>query len=140
MPTIVYRNQKYGFRLDFPLWWRRRAFVVRRKCTGEDIVACIEFRLRYRRPIQGISSTTIFEVYIFRLSEKEWRRQYKDSPFFFLAARNGFVFAAIHPGEPPSEFLLPDGSDFNRNILEFQWLLRMINEDLPVILKSFRFI
>lgn len=140
MPTIVYRNQEFGFRLNFPSWWRRRAFVSRGKCVGEDIVACFEFKLRYRRPIQGISSTTIFDLFIFRLSEKEWRKEYEDSPFFFLAAKKGWVFAAIHPGEPPSEFLLPDESDFDRNILELQWLMRMINEDLPTVLKSFRFI
>ncbi len=137
---IIYRNPKYRFRLTFPLWWRRWTFIVQKDQPQKVQTGTVDFNLRYRKPIQGKKSTNIFSIVIFRMSLPEWEKQYRDSPFHFLGNRGGLIFSAIPPGEPPEEFLLPDGSEYNRNLLEFQLLTRMINNDLPRILKSFRFI
>ncbi|RXT06447.1 hypothetical protein [Ammoniphilus sp. CFH 90114] len=136
---VLYKNKTYGFLLQIPTWWKRHVFVVEEHCMKEAQL-CINFHLKYRRPIKGITHTNIFQIVVFRNSKKQWMKDYGDSPFIFLRARNGLVFAAIHPGEPPEEFLNPDGMDYNRKLLEFKRLSRMINKDLPVLLKSFRFI
>lgn len=137
---IIYRNQKYKFRLTIPEWWRKWTFVVQHDYPKKVQTGIIDFNLRYRKPIQGKSGTNIFSVVIFRMPLAEWKKKFRDSPFYYLGNRNGLIFSAIPPEEPPEEFLLPDGSDFDNSILELQVLKRMINKDLPGILKSFRLI
>ncbi len=135
---IWYHNPTYRFRLRFPSWWKKHVFVEETACGLNDALACIQFKLRYRRRINGILSTTIFDLVVFKMSKRKWDARYKDSPLQFIGSRKKIVYAVLTPGEPPDEFLLPDQTDYNRKLREFKYLSRMINRDLPEILKTFQ--
>lgn len=135
--SVLYRNKKYGFNLKFPSWWRKHVFVKEPACGLREAHGSIQFNLRYRKRINGETSTLIFEVIIFKMSQRSWDANYKDSPLQWIGSRKNVVYAALTPGEPPDEFLLPDQSDYNRNLREFKYLSRMINRDLPLVLKTF---
>ncbi|WP_134701880.1 hypothetical protein [Ammoniphilus sp. YIM 78166] len=135
---IWYHNSTYRFRLTIPKWWRKHVFVEETACGLKDARACIRFKLRYRKSINGVVSTPIFDLIVFNMSKRNWDARYKDSPLQFIASSKKVVYAALTPGEPPDEFLLPDQTDYNRRLREFKYLSRMINRDLPEILKSFQ--
>lgn len=137
---ITYVNHKYHFRLNLPKWWEKHIFLrhVNRK-KGTKTEEEIQFYLKYRKALQGKRSALIFSLVIFRMSAGEWRAAYADSPFQFIAHRQGRVYAILVPAEPPDEFLRPDLQDYDRTLLEFRWLTRMVNKELPDVMKSFCF-
>lgn len=134
---MTYINQRYGFRLSVPKWWKGRVFLTHDKTLKEAEYA-VQFHLRYRQKLQGKGSTIIFNLLVFRMSPAQWKTCYKDSPLEFIAYHDGRVLAYLTPSEPPEEFLLPDLSDYDRSLLEFRWLKRMINIELPCVVRSFR--
>ncbi|MBP1933711.1 hypothetical protein [Ammoniphilus resinae] len=135
-PVIIYKNKTYLFQLVIPRWWKPHVFVTQTKYGPETAV---HFNLKYRKKYHGKSSCVIFSVVIFKMSKRRWMEQFGGSPFQFLGEKRGRVFAAIAPEEAPEEFLKEDHSDYDRSIPEFRALIKMENEDLPKILKSFRF-
>lgn len=134
----TYSNYRYFFRIDLPKWWEQHVKVQHLKGIG-GAEAVIHFDLKYRKRIHGKSSTRIFSLLVFHESKTDWLNKYGDSPLQFIAVRDRRVIAYLQPSEPPEEFLKRDGTDYNRQLLEFRWLSRMINHDLPRVFKSFRF-
>jgi hypothetical protein len=135
---ITYYNKKYKFALSFPKWWKRYGFI-HTKNVIEEAEATISINMKYSRSYNGKKETNVFRIVIFRMSKSQWDEQYKVSPFSYIAHRNGRVFAYIPSNEPPREFLKEDKSDFDYSNPDFQRQMKMINEDLPKIIKSFRF-
>lgn len=136
---ILYRNQQYGFGLKIPSWWRNHTFLDESNRTDEHVEASINFILRYTKEIRGKKETLIFSIVIFNMTEEDWQEQYGDSVYRLLGYKNGRVYTYITPLEPPEEFLKKDLSDYDRNKLEFKWLVHMINKDVPRIVQSFYF-
>ena len=133
---MLYTNKTYRFQMVFPRWWKPHVFITQLKNGPE---AAVHFNLKYRKKYRGRSSCVIFSVFIFKMSKRRWLEQFDGSPFQFLGERWGRVFAAISPGEPPDEFLKEDQSEYDWRIQELRALVKMENEELPKILKSFRF-
>ncbi|WP_175532234.1 hypothetical protein [Paenibacillus sp. yr247] len=75
------------------------------------------------------------------MTRKQWREKgYDDSPVVFLAERNGRIYAYTLPGELPSDFLDKSGQDYDYKKFgkPIRLLKRMVNEDVPNIVKTFR--
>lgn len=131
------RSKAFHFRMDIPLWWKRYAFIESSYDSKRKIMN-YSFKLRYRKPIRGKKSTTIFDLYIFHMTKEKWLKQFQDSPYQFIAYREGKVYSYLTPLEPPEEFLRKDQSDYRRDLFEFKMLSHMINKDVPKIIKSFK--
>ncbi|WP_202081158.1 hypothetical protein [Caldalkalibacillus salinus] len=134
---ITYRNKKYGYTLMFPRWWKNHVFL--NVSAGEEAETVYEFNLKYRRCYRGHSWTNIFKLCVFNMNRQQWEHLYGDSPYTYLDERDGNVFAYLTPQEPPEEFLKKDKKEYNRQIPELRWLIKMVNDDVPRIVETFRF-
>jgi hypothetical protein len=136
--SIIYFNKEYKFSVSFPKWWERYCYIHTNNVI-EEAEATISINMKYARNYNGKKETNVFRIVVFRMSKSQWDENYKESPFSYIAHRNGRVFTYIPSNEPPREFLKKDKSDFDYSNPDFQRLLKMINEDLPKIIKSFKF-
>ncbi|MNN88735.1 hypothetical protein D3C81_2064600 [compost metagenome] len=72
---------------------------------------------------------------------KQWHDEgYDESPILLLAQQRGRIFAYTVPGELPDEFLnkSKDDYDYRKYGRPIRLLKRMVNDDVPKIVKSFR--
>ncbi|WP_239616522.1 hypothetical protein [Cohnella mopanensis] len=81
-------------------------------------------------------------VLVYRMTRKQWLKLYEDSPVIFLAERNGRIYAYTVPEELPSDFLDKTGNDYDYKKYgkPIRLLKRMVNDDIPKIVKTLRFI
>ncbi|WP_256757808.1 hypothetical protein [Cohnella sp. WQ 127256] len=78
---------------------------------------------------------------VFRMTRKQWLKQYEDSPIIFIAERKGRIFAYVTPEELPSEFLNKSKQDYDYKKYgkPIRLLKRMVNINIPAIVKKFHF-
>lgn len=129
-------DRKFGFSLCLPGWWK--PYVVLRSSTGDDDAEyALHFLFRYRGSLYG----DVLTVLVYRMSLKRWKRYYDDSPLILMGHRDGRVFAAILPEELPHEFVDPDTGEYDekRFGVPIRLMRRMVNEDAPGVIRSFRF-
>jgi hypothetical protein len=135
---IRYLNKKYNYTLQLPTWWSSHVYVNCLHRT-KDAESSTNFYLKYSKKIKGKCSTIIFSILVFRMPYSKWKNKYKDSPLQFLASKEGKVFAFITPSQPPEELLNKDRMAYNHKLVEFKALVRMVNDDVPIIIKSLKF-
>ena len=138
MIPLRYIDQKYGFILRIPDWWRPYV-IVRKWGKSGDSAYSVQFLFKYK----GIVYTDIFTLSVYRMSPQQWRREgYDDSPLVLVASRNGRLFAYSTPGEPPAIFFDESSKDgFNPKYRRpLNLLKRMINMDVPKIAKTIQFV
>jgi hypothetical protein len=135
--TITYRNDRYGFTLRLPGWWRSYC-VVGKTRTDRDTEYELHFTFKYKGKVYG----DIFTILVYRMSRKEWvDHGYEESPLVFLAEYAGCIFAYITPGELPYEFINKKTGDYDykRFGTPIRLLKRMVNQDVPRIVPTLRF-
>ncbi len=101
-----------------------------------------EYAVHFLFKYQGKTYGEALSLLVFRMTRKQWvELGYEDSPFFFLAERNGRIFAYTVPGELPSEFLNEtlDDYDYVKYGRPIGLLVRMVEKDVPNIVKTLRF-
>ncbi|MFC5529709.1 hypothetical protein [Cohnella yongneupensis] len=130
---IKYTDTKNGFSLQLPGWWRRYIVVKRTSRLGD-----LQFLFKYK----GKVYIDVLTVSVYRMTRKQWRAQYKDSPIIFLAERDGRIFAYSLPEEMPDEFLNKAGDDYDYKKYgrPIRMLRRMVNKDVPKIVKTLKLI
>lgn len=134
---IIYRDNKYGFTLRFPGWWRAYT-VISRKKADRDTEYEVHFKFKYKGKVYG----DIFALLVYRMTRKEWLEAgYGDSPLVYIAEYNGRVFAYLTPGELPYEFIDPQTGDYDykKYGAAIAILKRMVNRDVPRIVETLRF-
>ncbi|SDN67111.1 hypothetical protein SAMN04487897_10427 [Paenibacillus sp. yr247] len=133
---ILYQDPKYGFNLKLPHWWKSY-IIVKRENRLIDAEYGVSFLFKYK----GKVYEEVLTLLVFRMTRKQWREKgYDDSPVVFLAERNGRIYAYTLPGELPSDFLDKSGQDYDYKKFgkPIRLLKRMVNEDVPNIVKTFR--
>ncbi|MEK8128101.1 hypothetical protein WMW72_09320 [Paenibacillus filicis] len=135
-PYFIYKNDKYGFTLRFPSWWRRYCVVSKQKRDPDS-----EYEVHFRFKYKGKVYDDIFAILVYRMTKAEWKRLYDDSPLTFLGYRDGRVFAALTPEELPYAFVDPKTGeyDYKKYGTAIGLLKRMVNKDVPNVLRSFAF-
>ncbi|MGG2197027.1 MULTISPECIES: hypothetical protein [Paenibacillus] len=134
---LLYRNDKYGFTLRFPSWWRNYCVVSKKKLDPDS-----EYELHFRFKYKGNVYDDIFTILVFRMTQEDWLRLgYGDSPLSLIAARDGRVFAYLTPEELPHEFINRKTGDYDyrKYGTPIGLLKRMVNRDVPRIVQTLRF-
>ncbi|MBP1153827.1 MULTISPECIES: hypothetical protein [unclassified Paenibacillus] len=134
---FVYRNDRYGFTLRFPSWWRNYCVVGARKQDRDT-----EYELHFRFKYKGKLYEDIFTIMVYRMTREEWVKQgYIESPLAFIAEVEGRVFAYLTPGELPYTFYDSKAGDYDykKYRAAIELLKRMVNQDVPRIVQSLRF-
>ncbi|AEI45873.1 hypothetical protein [Paenibacillus mucilaginosus] len=134
---LVYRSSRYGFTLRLPAWWRSFCVVSRSKRDRET-----EYEAHFQFKYKGKIYDDIFTLLVYRMTRRQWKaRGYDESPLIFVAEHDGRIFAALTPGELPHAFYDPKTDDYNYKKYgsAISLLKRMVNSDVPRILKSVRF-
>ncbi|CAG7651085.1 hypothetical protein PAESOLCIP111_06243 [Paenibacillus solanacearum] len=131
---IVYRNERYGFTLRFPGWWRNYCVVSRAKLDRET-----EYEVHFRFKYRGQVYEDILALLIYRMTRKEWiDRGYEESPLGYLAEFDGRIIAYSAPEELPYAFVDSKTGDYNYKkygaVIEL--LKRMVNQDVPRIVQT----
>lgn len=134
---VLYADLRYGFSLRIPGWWERY-LVIRRNAKFEDAAYAVSFRFKYR----GKVYIDVMNVLVYRLDPKRWHEAYDDSPIVYMGHRDGLVFAYSVPSEPPEEFLNESKDDYDevKYGTPLRLLRRMVNEDVPRIAKTLKFL
>ncbi len=135
--TVLYRNSKYGFSIRLPRRWKCYT-VVRRSSRLDDAEYAVYFLFKYKRKIYESALTLL----VYRMTLKKWIEEgYDESPIIRLAVRNGRIYAYAVPGELPEEFLNAKGDDYDYKKYgrPIRILSRMVNDDVPRIVKTFKF-
>lgn len=135
--NFQYRNPKYGFSLRFPCWWKNY-ILIRKRTRLTDAEYGVFFLFKYK----GKVYEDVLSIQVFRMTRKQWRKEgYEESPFILLAERNGRIFAYLTPEELPGEFL--DNTkmdyDYKKYGKQIRLLKRMVNVDVPKIVKTLKF-
>jgi hypothetical protein len=134
---LLYRDEKYGFTLTFPRWWKNYA-VIKKGKTDQDTEYEVHFRFKYKGKVYG----DIFTLLLFRMTRKEWVDQgYEDSPLGYLGEFGGRVLAYVAPEELPHVFIDPKTGDYNYKKYgnAIRLLKKMINQDLPRVVSTLRY-
>ncbi|MCR8636705.1 hypothetical protein [Paenibacillus radicis (ex Xue et al. 2023)] len=134
---LLYRDEKYGFTLTFPRWWKPYTVIKKQKYDKDT-----EYELHFRFKYKGKTYDDIFALLVYKMTRKEWIKQgYEDSPLSFLAESDGHVFAYITPEELPEAFVDPKTGDYNYKKYgnAIRLLKRMVNQDVPRIVKTLHF-
>ncbi|WP_027087471.1 hypothetical protein [Cohnella panacarvi] len=137
MIPLRYIDQKYGFILRIPDWWKPYV-IVRKWGESGDPAYNVQFLFTYK----GAVYTDIFTVSVYRMTLRQWRRQgYDESPLVLVASRNGRLFAYSTPSEPPALFFDEHAEDgFNPKYRRpLNLLRRMINDEVPEMAKAIQF-
>lgn len=134
---MLYADIKHGFSLRIPDWWERY-LVIRRNVKFQDTVYAVSFQFKYR----GKVYTEVMDVLVYRMDLRRWHEVYDDSPIVYMGHRDGLVFAYAVPSEPPEEFLNESKDDYDevKYGTQLRLLRRMINEDVPRIARTFKFL
>lgn len=132
----MYRDEKYGFTLTFPRWWKSYT-IIKKQRAFKDAEYDVHFKFKYKGKVYD----DIFSVLVFNMKRKEWNKEYKDSPLVFLGESEGHVFAYITPEELPYAFIDPKTDDYNYKKYgnAIRLLKRMVNQEVPRIAKTIRF-
>ncbi|MBW4085399.1 hypothetical protein [Paenibacillus sp. S150] len=134
--TLLYRNSKYGFSIRLPRRWRCYT-AVRRSTRWNAAEYSVCFLFKYKGKIYE----PVLTLLVYRMTLKQWiAAGYDDSPITRLAVRNGRIYGYAVPGELPEEFLNARGNDYDykRYGRPIRLLKRMVNCDVPRIIKTFR--
>ena len=134
--SSMYRDPKYGFSVRLPRWWKCYN-IIRRSNRLDDAEYGVFFLFKYKGKVYESALTLL----VFRMTLKQWRaRGYDESPIVRLAVRNGRIFAYAVPEELPEQFLDKTGYDYDYKKYgrPIRLLSRMVNDDVPKIIKTFR--
>lgn len=134
--SFLYRDPKYGFSIKLPQWWKCYT-VVRRSTRLDDAEYGVFFLFKYKGKVYESALTLL----VYRMTLKQWRDAgYDESPIIRLAVRNGRIFSYTVPEELPEEFLDKTGYDYDYKKYgrPIRLLSRMVNDDVPKIVKTFR--
>ncbi|MDF9845059.1 hypothetical protein M2105_006129 [Paenibacillus sp. PastF-1] len=133
--SYIYRDPRYGFTLKLPRSWKIYT-AVERSNRLEDAEYGVFFRFKYK----GKLYDDVLSLFVFKMTLKQWHDEgYDDSPYGFLAARGGRIYAYTVPEELPGEFLNKSGDDYDYKKYgrEIRLLKRMVNDEVPQIVKTF---
>ena len=133
---FIYRDPIYGFSLRIPSWWKPY-IVVRRTTRTIDSEYGAFFLFKYKGKIY----TDVLSLLVFRKSLKQWQDEgFDESPIIRLAVRNRRIFAYATPGELPHDFLNDTEMDYDyvKYGIPIRLLKRMVNDDVPKIVKTLR--
>lgn len=134
--NYIYRDPLYGFALKLPVSWRRYTTVERSRRL-EDAEYGVFFRFKYKGKVYD----DVLSVLVYKMTLQQWHDEgYDESPIQLLAARGGRIFAYTVPGELPEEFLSKAGDDYDYKKFgrEIALLKRMVNDEVPQIVKTFK--
>lgn len=133
---MTYKDKKYGFTLRIPGWWK--PYVSIKGTVGEEEE---EYALHFIFRYKGRSYGDICTLLVYRMTLKEWQREFEDSPLSAITEHRGRVFAYVPPGELPHEFLdLETGDyDYEKYGTPIRLMKRIVNQELPLVLGSLRF-
>ena len=137
-PTInfIYKDPRYGFTVRVPDWWRPYTVIDRSRSGGET-----EYDVRFLFKYRGKTYGDVLTISVFKMTRQEWIRQgYDSSPFILIGERNGRLFAYSTPGELPDEFLNKEKNDYDyvRFGRPIRFMRRMVNDDVPKLIETFR--
>ena len=134
--VLSYRDPRYGFTLKLPRWWKCYT-AIKRSHRLEDAEYGVFFRFKYKGKIYDDALSLL----VYKMTLKQWRDEgYDESPIIFLASQRGRIFAYTVPGELPDEFLnkSKDDYDYRKYGRPIRLLKRMVNKDVPKIVRTFR--
>lgn len=135
--TDQYANERYGFTLRIPRWWRPY-YTIRK--TRQDPSS--EYELHFTFRYGGKRYDDIFTLLVYRMTRAQWLREgYGDSPLVFLAEADGRVFAYLTPEELPYAFVNPVSGDYDyaKYGKPIRLLKKMVNRDVPRLVRTLRF-
>ncbi|KUP24667.1 hypothetical protein AWJ19_19975 [Paenibacillus sp. DMB5] len=133
--SYIYRDPRFGFTLKLPRSWKIYT-TLERSNRLEDAEYGVFFRFKYK----GKLYDDVLSLFVFKMTLKQWHDEgYDDSPYSFLAARGGRIYAYTVPEELPDEFLNKSGDDYDYKKYgrEIHLLKRMVNDEVPQIVKTF---
>jgi hypothetical protein len=133
--SFMYRNHPYRFILRLPRWMRAYTTVRIRRQPQEPKYQ-VHFKFKYRHKIYD----DIFAILVFNKSQTEWQKEYDDSPLAYICSRGNRTFAGLTPEELPYAFVDPKTGnyDYRRYGRPIKLLKRMVNQEVPKILSTFR--
>lgn len=134
--VLLYRDPRYGFTVKLPRWWKCYT-SVKRSSRLQDAEYGVFFRFKYKGKIYDDALSLL----VYKMTLKQWHDEgYDESPILLLAQQRGRIFAYTVPGELPDEFLnkSKDDYDYRKYGRPIRLLKRMVNDDVPKIVKSFR--
>lgn len=134
--SSMYRDPKYGFRIRLPRWWKCYP-IIRRSSRLGDADYGVFFLFKYKGKVYESALTLL----VYRMTLKQWRdKGYDDSPIVRMAVRNGRIYAYAVPEELPEQFLDKTGYDYDYKKYgrPIRLLSRMVNDDAPRIIKTFK--
>jgi hypothetical protein len=133
----IYKNQLYRFTLRLPAWFKTYT-VIRTRRQSTDSVYQVHFKFKYRRKIYD----NTFVILVYNKSRLAWQKEYADSPLTYIGERSGLSFAYLTPGELPHAFVDPATGEYDTRKYgrPIRLLKRMVNEEVPRIISTFRFL
>lgn len=134
---ILYRDKKYGFSLLIPYWWKKYIVVKFEKNLYEAEYG-VSFYFKYKGKVYD----EVLTIAVYRMTRKQWKdKGYDESPVVLIAQRAGRMYAYTVPGELPHEFLnkSEDDYDYKKFGTPIRLLKRMVNHDVPKIVKTLQF-
>lgn len=135
--TLLYQSPKYGFSIRLLRSWKCYTVVRSRTRRLEDAEYALDFLFKYKGKVYESALTLL----VFRMTLKQWRAKgYDESPIVRLAVRKGLIYAYTVPEELPDEFLNAKGDDYDyaRFGRPIRILSRMVNDDVPGIVRTFK--
>lgn len=132
---ITVQDRAYGFSLQLPAWWE--PYIVVRK-SGR--ISGSEHALRILFRYEGVTYGEVLSVLVFKMSLRQWKQAYGDSPLAYIGTRGGRVYAYSVPEELPYAFVDPDTGEYDEK--EFgepiRLLKKMVNQEVPQVIASLR--
>lgn len=121
-PTYI--NKTYKFTLDIPKGWDKK-YIVEEGNWANDAEKTFDFSLI----ANGKNYGNIFSIIILK---KEYDKDYvKNTAYEYITTNNGHVIAYSIPTGPTTDLV--------NNPTEMDILSKMINDDVPQIIKSIKF-
>lgn len=136
----LYRNARYGFTLTLPRWWKPYTVIQgeREQSIGRYSA---EYVLHAGFSYKGKTYGDVLTILVYRMTVKQWKKAFSDSPLTLLKAHGKRVFAFMLPAELPYAFLDPKTGeyDYKRYRNPIRYMKRMVNDDAAQVARSIRF-
>jgi hypothetical protein len=117
------------------MWWDKYLTAERPRVENGEIY--LPYLFRYN----GKVYEPVFTIIVSPYGREAWRKHYEDSPLNYLGEYMGHSYSYILPEELPSEFLKPDGNDYDyhRYGKPIRMLKKMVNS-VPSVFRSFQIV
>ncbi|SFI84009.1 hypothetical protein [Thermoflavimicrobium dichotomicum] len=134
---ILYQNTKHHFTAKLPSEWDG-LFIVKSDPVSKDqsipeLKETISFEF-------DNGKASIFKISIFQIpSKEEWDKKGFGEIWNYIASKNGQTIAYQPSNEPPADYFDKSGNVKAEVKDKFQKLTKMVNDDLPKVVKSIQF-